>query len=181
MLVSRHPRLEVKILYHIQYSKAHKTTIAYRGCTHVTVYARHVHYLIWLDMNECTYIFESSKLEAGKRLTVLWRLCGVSLYDLCEFPVTAVINCHKPRGLKQHKFVVVWSLIHFWLCDLMDCSMLASPVLQHLLEFVQILRFVSTESVMLSNHLILCCPLLLLPSVFRSRIPKYKMTLTGLR
>ena len=30
------------------------------------------------------------------------------------------------------------------------------------------LRFMSTESVMLSNHLFLCCPLLLLPSVFPS-------------
>ena len=31
-----------------------------------------------------------------------------------------------------------------------------------------LLKFMSTESVMLSNHLILCCPLLLLPSVFPS-------------
>ena len=30
------------------------------------------------------------------------------------------------------------------------------------------LRFMSTELVMLSNHLILCCPLLLLPSIFPS-------------
>ena len=29
-----------------------------------------------------------------------------------------------------------------------------------------LLKFMSIESVMLSNHLILCCPLLLLPSVF---------------
>ena len=31
-----------------------------------------------------------------------------------------------------------------------------------------LLRFMSTESVMLSNHFILCCPLLLLPSIFPS-------------
>ena len=31
-----------------------------------------------------------------------------------------------------------------------------------------LLKFMSTESVMLSNHLILCCPLLLLPSIFPS-------------
>ena len=31
-----------------------------------------------------------------------------------------------------------------------------------------LLRFTSIELVMLSNHLILCCPLLLLPSVFPS-------------
>ena len=32
--------------------------------------------------------------------------------------------------------------------------------------FHNLLRFETTESVMLSNHLILCCPLLLLPSIF---------------
>ena len=31
-----------------------------------------------------------------------------------------------------------------------------------------LLKFMSIESVMLSNHLILCCPLLLLPSIFPS-------------
>ena len=31
-----------------------------------------------------------------------------------------------------------------------------------------LLQFMSTELVMLSNHLILCCPLLLLPSIFPS-------------
>ena len=31
-----------------------------------------------------------------------------------------------------------------------------------------LLKLMSTESVMLSNHLILCCPLLLLPSIFPS-------------
>ena len=48
-----------------------------------------------------------------------------------------------------------------------------------------LLKFMSIESVMLSNHLILCCPLLLLPSIFpnirvlsndlvlRFRWPKY--------
>ena len=34
--------------------------------------------------------------------------------------------------------------------------------------FQSLLRFMFTESVMLSNDLILCCPLLLLPSVFHS-------------
>ena len=47
----------------------------------------------------------------------------------------------------------------------MDCSTLGFPVLHHLPEFVQ---FVYVHSVMPSNHLILCCPLLFLPSVFPS-------------
>ena len=51
------------------------------------------------------------------------------------------------------------------LCDPMDCSMTDFPVLHHLLG---LLRFRSLEPVMLSSHLILCCPLLLLSSIFPS-------------
>ena len=51
------------------------------------------------------------------------------------------------------------------LCDVMDCSMPGSPVLHYLLEFAQIHVH---WMVMLSNHLILCCPLLFLPSIFPS-------------
>ena len=50
------------------------------------------------------------------------------------------------------------------LCDLMDCSMpgSSSTISRGML------RFVSTESVMPSSYLILCRPLLLLPSIFPS-------------
>ena len=51
------------------------------------------------------------------------------------------------------------------LCETMDCSMPGSSVLHHLLEFAQIHIH---ESMMLSNCLILCCPLLRLLSVFQS-------------
>ena len=55
----------------------------------------------------------------------------------------------------------------------MDCSMPGFPVLHHLLEFAQ----VTIESVMLSNHLNLCCSLLL-PSVFPSiRVPSNESAL----
>ena len=47
----------------------------------------------------------------------------------------------------------------------MDCSTPGLPVLHHLLELAQIM---SIESVMSSNHLILWCPLLLLPLIFPS-------------
>ena len=50
------------------------------------------------------------------------------------------------------------------LCDPMDCSMPVFSVHHQLLE----LKLMSIESVMPSNHLILCYPLLLLPSVFPS-------------
>ena len=45
-----------------------------------------------------------------------------------------------------------------------DCSTPGSSALHYLLEC----SIATTESLMLSNHHILCCPLLLLPSVFPS-------------
>ena len=51
------------------------------------------------------------------------------------------------------------------LCNPMDCSTPGTPVRHQLLEFTQLM---SIESVMPSNHLILCRPLLLPPSIFPS-------------
>ena len=56
----------------------------------------------------------------------------------------------------------VQSLSHVWMCDPMDCrtpGFLSSTISQSLL------RLMSFESMMLSKHLILWCPLLL-PSIF---------------
>ena len=69
---------------------------------------------------------------------------------------------HSPLGI----VVAVQSVSHVWLfaapwtaaCQ----ASLSLTVSQNLLKFMSI------ESVMPSNHLILCCPLLLLPSVFNS-------------
>ena len=52
------------------------------------------------------------------------------------------------------------------LCDPLDCSTHQAP-----LSFTiswSLFKFMSIESLMLSNHLILCHPLLLLPSIFPS-------------
>ena len=69
------------------------------------------------------------------------------------------------------------------LCNPMRCSTPGLPVLHQLPEFAQTLM--SIKLVMPSNHLVLCCPLLFLPSVFpivrvfssesvlRIRWPKY--------
>ena len=51
------------------------------------------------------------------------------------------------------------------LCDTMDCSTPGFPVHHQLLE---LLKLMSIESVMPSNHLTHCCPLLLKPSIFTS-------------
>ena len=51
------------------------------------------------------------------------------------------------------------------LCNPMDCSTPGFPVLHH---FPELVKLKSIESVMPSNHLILCHPRLLLPSIFPS-------------
>ena len=51
------------------------------------------------------------------------------------------------------------------LCNPMDCSMPGFPVYHQLLELLKLMSF---ESVIPSNHLILCHPLLLLPFIFPS-------------
>ena len=53
------------------------------------------------------------------------------------------------------------------LCDPMNHSTPGLPVHHQLPEFIQSV-FMSIEWVMPSNHLILCCPLLLPPSIFPS-------------
>ena len=54
---------------------------------------------------------------------------------------------------------------HPTLCDSMDCSLPGIPVHHRLPELAQLMYI---ELVMPSNHLILCHPLLLLPSIFPS-------------
>ena len=52
-------------------------------------------------------------------------------------------------------------------CDTMDCRMPGVPANYHTISW-SLLKFMSIESVIPSNRLILCRPLLLLPSVFPS-------------
>ena len=59
--------------------------------------------------------------------------------------------------------VVVQLLSCVWLCNPMDCSM---PGFLSFTISWNLFKLMSIESVMLSNHLILCQPLLLLPSIF---------------
>ena len=63
-----------------------------------------------------------------------------------------------------HKFSSVAQLCPT-LCKLMDCARQASPSIT---SSWSLLRLMSIKSVMPSNHLNLCCPLLLPPSIFPS-------------
>ena len=64
----------------------------------------------------------------------------------------------------EHCFCLVFQSCQT-LCNPIDWSTPGFPVLNHLWS---LLKLMSIESVMPSNHLILCHPLLLLPSVFPS-------------
>ena len=78
-------------------------------------------------------------------------------------------SCHLPTRSFSYSFpnccccsVTKLCLI---LCDPVDCSTPGFPDLHYL---PGLLKFMSIQSVMPSNHLILCRPLLLLPSIFPS-------------
>ena len=85
---------------------------------------------------------------------ILWVLFCV--FSFC-YPSRDAISIWAPQ------FSWVQSLSRVCLC--MDCSTPGLPIHHQLLEFTKLM---SLESVMPSNHLILCRPLLLLPSVFPS-------------
>ena len=82
-----------------------------------------------------------------------WQVCGVAK------SWTWLSNFH------MLQFSSVQSLSRIWLCDPMKRSTPGLPVHHQLPEFTQTQ---SIESVMPSNHLILCRPLLLLPSILPS-------------
>ena len=73
---------------------------------------------------------------------------------------------HFSTGYLTFSSVQFSSVTQAWLSAVsMECSTPGLPVHHQFLEFTQTM---STESMMPSNHLILFCPLLLLPSIFRS-------------
>ena len=76
-------------------------------------------------------------------------------------------NVHQFSSVLHHILCIslFQSLSHVRLCDPTDCSM---PGLPTITNSQSLLKLMSIESVMPSNHLLLCCPLLLPPSIFPS-------------
>jgi len=77
------------------------------------------------------------------------------------------------RGYNERCLMIVVAVVHSLsrvrpFVDPVDCSMPGFPVLYYLLEFAK--KLMSVELAMLCNHLILCHPHLLLPSIFPSII-----------
>ena len=79
-----------------------------------------------------------------------------------DVSVRVILKAVRASSKCLFKVVVQW-LSCVSLCDPTDSSMPEVPALLYLQEFAQ---FVPTELMVPSNHLILCCPLLLQPSVF---------------
>ena len=73
-----------------------------------------------------------------------------------------LLHCRQILYQLSYQFSSVQSLSDVQLCDPMDRS---TPGLS-ITNSRSLLKLTSTESVMPSNHLILRCPLLLLPSIF---------------
>ena len=83
-----------------------------------------------------------------------------------EIVYTIIIHkhCYLLKSLSSVQFSSVTQSC-LTICNPMDCSTQGLPV-HHQLRSLP--KLMSIESVMPSNHLILCCPLLLMPSIFPS-------------
>ena len=95
--------------------------------------------------------------------------------------ITSLVNIHNLifciYKVKKRKKITRWELLvftpfssvqslnHVWLCDPMTAAHQASLSITN---FWSLLKLMSIELVMPSHHLILCCPLFLLPSIFPS-------------
>ena len=87
------------------------------------------------------------------------------LYQLCYLgnPMLMPLTTIKSKSVSFSCCSIAKSCLT--LCDPMDCSIQCFPVLPCSSES-PMLKFMSIESMMLPNYLILCHPFLLLPSIF---------------
>ena len=93
---------------------------------------------------------DTSKKHLDAHLCVC-HFIGMSKYFSCWFSLRIVIVVQLLSCVQL--FATLWTVTH------------QAPLFT---IFQSLLKFMSTESVMLSNSLILCCPLLLLLSIFPS-------------
>ena len=144
---------------------------------------------IWIWLERFSDLFKApqwTRTRAGLEFWIDSRpaLCHVTMMPPNQANCRVLKSMLKSRSLLErwHAHTVQFSLVTQscpTLCDPMDCSMPGLPVHHQLRE---LLKFMSIELVTPSNHLILCRPLLLLPSIFPStnesvlciRWPKYR-------
>ena len=116
---------------------------------------------IWLDQDQVVDLESDHGVLTPTGCFSLLRSHHTAMHNLLQYTITL--------GKIGHVLNFLWwqwcsvAELCLTLCHPMDCSTPGYPVLHYLLEFAQT---VCIESVMLSNHLTLCCPLLLSLSVF---------------
>ena len=116
-------------------------------------------------------------ISRRKLVYVGWIYDKVLLYDTGNYIQYAVMNQNGKGYVKEYIYVYM----HMYVCiyiaivqSLTHVQLFATPwtaACQASLSFTisySLLKLISIESVMPSNHLTLCCPLLLLPSIFPS-------------
>ena len=118
--------------------------------------------------------FRKRTNKSEKKKIVNHRITFITTSDFQDFSAAQIISlrnwvCKLPHVSKLFKIKRKYTLLCCSVaqscpivCDPMDCSIPDFPVLHHLLKFAQIHVH---ESVMSCKHFILCCRLLLLPSV----------------
>ena len=116
-----------------------------------------------------TFLFQ--RLSVG---SVFWKITWKTTFIKNQFSLSHVYINNHPRNMKfplgfedNTNSLCCCSVFksNATLCNSMDCRTPGLPVLHHLLS---LLKLMSIELVMPSNHLILCHHLLLLPSIFPS-------------
>ena len=106
------------------------------------------------------YVFIRRLLQ----LAVFWRSSFVSILT-CQIQTSFGVEYFE-ANCKYNFVVVVQLLSHVQLFATPWTAALQAPLSLSISQSSS--KFMSIESVLLSNHLILACPLLLLPSVFPS-------------
>ena len=104
----------------------------------------------------------------GNNCLWLSSVCGVPSLGPSTFYYLSILGVPGTKAcdnLKERKRHVVAQSHSLTLCDPMDCS---TQVSLSLTISQSLLKLMSIELVMPSNHLIFCHPLLLLPSIFPS-------------
>ena len=102
-----------------------------------------------------------------KSYLIIWKVLHyLGTYMFYKF--IKIIHCH--RHLSSTLDLLLLSLSHVWLfvTSWTAACQASLSTISWIVEQCELLKFTSIELVMLSDHLIFCHPLLLLPSIFPS-------------
>ena len=114
-----------------------------------------------------TAFLNSGAMDTLDQGTLSWGWLCCVLEDACQHPWPLSMRCQwyplpttptQPWQSVQFSWSVVSDSVTPWTAAHQASLSITNPQ--------SLLKLMSIESVMLSNHLILCCPLLLLPSIF---------------